>query len=266
MSLAARPPVRPSAWSLHIHGPATGATNMALDQALLDRAEQHGMTSLRLYQWEPHCLSLGRNEPAIKRYDRAAIEHRALSIVRRPTGGRAVWHARELTYAVAAPLSRFGGLAGAYREIHLLLADALKRLGAEPVLAPAPTRVSSLSAGACFATSAGGELLVSGAKIVGSAQLTQGSAFLQHGSVLLQDGQSLVVELGPSGGAARPGHEAHLTGLLGRTVEFGEAAAAVEAAAIECWGAPATNGAAEPVFPTPEHLERFSDPRWTWRR
>lgn len=253
-----------AAWSLYLQGPATGAENMAVDQALLDRAEHQGTTSLRLYSWAPHCLSLGRNEPALKRYNRATIEDRALDIVRRPTGGRAVWHARELTYSVAAPLTRFGGLAGAYREIHLLLAEALKRLGAEPMLAPAPERVSSLTAGACFATSAGGELLVAGAKIVGSAQLTQGSAFLQHGSVLLQDGQSLVAELGPNGGTPRPEQETHLTGLLGRNVEFAEAAAAVEAAAGERWGAP--ESAAEPVTPSPEHLERFSDPRWTWRR
>jgi lipoate-protein ligase A len=251
-------------WTLHIDGPASGAMNMARDQSLLDAAEESGATVLRLYSWSPHCLSLGRNEPAIKRYDRAAIESRGLDIVRRPTGGRAVWHARELTYAVAAPLSRFGGLAGAYREIHLLLADALRRLGAEPVLASAPERASSLTAGACFATSAGGELLVSEQKIVGSAQLAQGTAFLQHGSVLLQDGQSLLSELAATD-RPNPTTEVHLTGLLGRSIEFPEAAAAVEDAARAAWGPP-VDGNGRPHEPAARHLERFSDPRWTWRR
>lgn len=252
-----------TAWTLHLDAPASGAANMALDQSLLDQAEHDGTTSLRLYSWAPHCLSLGRNEPALKRYDRATIERHGLDTVRRPTGGRAVWHARELTYAVAAPLARFGGLSGAYRQIHLLLADALRRLGADPVLAPAPKRVSSLTAGACFATAAGGELLVADQKIVGSAQLTQGTAFLQHGSVLLQDGQSLVAELLAAGGAPRPASDVHLTALLGRTVGFAEAAAAVAEAAEAAWGAPAVG---VPTRPATEHLERFSDPRWTWRR
>lgn len=249
---------------MFMHPPAAGAVNMALDQSLLDAAEQSGATALRLYSWSPHCLSLGRNEPALKRYDRAAIERRGLDIVRRPTGGRAVWHARELTYAVAAPLTRFGGLAGAYREIHLLLAEALRQLGAEPVLAPAPERVSSLTAGACFATSAGGELLVSEQKIVGSAQLTQGTAFLQHGTVLLQDGQALVSELAATG-RPRPTPEVHLTALLGRSIDFPEAAAAVRDAAQAAWGPPA-DGNGGPLEPDARHLERFSDPRWTWRR
>jgi lipoate-protein ligase A len=253
-------------WSLYVDGPAAGAVNMALDQSLLDRAERQGTTSLRLYSWLPHCLSLGRNEPALKRYDRTAIESRGLDTVRRPTGGRAVWHARELTYAVAAPLARFGGLAGAYREIHLLLAEALRRLGAEPVLASPPARVSSLTAGACFATSAGGELLVASQKIVGSAQLTQGSAFLQHGSVLLQDGQSLVSELATTGGRPQSAPEVHLTALLGRSIDFPEAAAAASDAARAAWGPPADADDSEPPHPAVEHLERFSDPRWTWRR
>ncbi len=264
-SLRPAAPLPPSApWHLHLDPPATGALNMALDQALLDRAEREGVTTLRLYSWSPHCLSLGRNEPALKRYNRAHIEARGIATVRRPTGGRAVWHARELTYAVAAPLSRFGGLAGAYREIHLLLADALKQLGAEATLAPPPARASSLSAGACFATSAGGELLVSGVKIVGSAQLTQGSAFLQHGSVLLQDGQSLLAELGPARVTHAPG--AHLSGILDRVVEWSEAAAAVSTAATRRWGDPVTNGNVEALTPAPAQVERFLDPRWTWRR
>jgi lipoate-protein ligase A len=69
---------------------AGGAWNMALDQALLEAAERRGVATLRLYSWQPATLSFGRNEPALRRYDRAEIERLAMPAVRRPTGGRAV--------------------------------------------------------------------------------------------------------------------------------------------------------------------------------
>jgi hypothetical protein len=65
-----------------------GWHNMAVDQALLDLAAGEGRAFLRIYRWEPFCLSFGRNEPALRRYDRAAIEQQGLDTVRRPTGGR----------------------------------------------------------------------------------------------------------------------------------------------------------------------------------
>ena len=102
---------------------------MARDQALLDLAERSGGAFLRLYRWEPFCLSFGRHEPALRRYDRNRIRDLGLSCVRRPTGGRAVWHARELTYAVAAPLDAFGGLREAYHAIHQTIARALSSFG-----------------------------------------------------------------------------------------------------------------------------------------
>ena len=89
-----------------------GWQNMALDQTLLDLAVGEGRGFLRLYRWDPPCLSFGRHEPAMRRYDRAAIERQGLATVRRPTGGRAVWHADEVTYAVAAPAATLGSLSG----------------------------------------------------------------------------------------------------------------------------------------------------------
>ena len=86
-----------------------GWQNMAIDHALLDRGAG-GERWLRLYRWSPGCLSFGRHEPALRRYDRGRIESLSLDTVRRPTGGRAVWHAEELTYAVAAPSEALGAL------------------------------------------------------------------------------------------------------------------------------------------------------------
>jgi lipoate-protein ligase A len=243
---------------------------MATDLSLLDLADREGVAFLRLYRWAPFCLSFGRNEPALRRYDRQAIAARGLDLVRRPTGGRAVWHARELTYAVAAPIARFGSMAAAYRMIHEMLADAIGRLGAEATLAAVPARLGRLEAGACFARPAGGEVLVRGHKVVGSAQLRQGDAFLQHGSLLLEDGQELVVQLlrhGASADAEEAG--APLSRLIGRPVSFEAAARAVGEASWSRWGAPQPLelDLEEAILRgTDSHRALLESDRWTWRR
>jgi lipoate-protein ligase A len=152
---------------------------MAIDEALLDRADRSGEPFLRLYRWDPPCLSLGRNEPA--------IERPGIATVRRPTGGRSVWHEHEVTYAVAAPLALFGRLRSAYCAIHERLATALRSLGVDARLAE-DRPISRLSdrAPSCFATTVGGEILIHGRKVAGSAQVRRGGAFLQHGSILLE--------------------------------------------------------------------------------
>ena len=85
-------------WRLIDTAPAPGAWNMAVDEALMERVRGGGAPVLRFYRWEPACLSLGRNQPATGAYDAAAIAARGVDVVRRPTGGRAVLHHRELTY------------------------------------------------------------------------------------------------------------------------------------------------------------------------
>lgn len=252
----------------------TGAANMAWDQTLLDLAEVEGRFVVRLYRWEPYCLSVGRNEPALRRYDRVRIDAEGIDVVRRPTGGRAVWHARELTYAVAAPAAQLGSLRTAYRAIHEVLARAVAALGASPVLAGSPERTAPVDAGACFAIPAGGEVLVGGMKVVGSAQVRQGDALLQHGSLLLEDDQSFVASL--TLGDAPSGVGAPLSRLLARTVAFDEAAAAVADAVRKTWpGAWNTTSAATPDEFTgtaalaarqAHHENRFRDPGWTWQR
>ena len=239
---------------------------MAVDAALLDLAAGEGAAFLRLYRWEPHCLSFGRHEPALRRYDVERIGSLELDCVRRPTGGRAVWHARELTYAVAAPLAAFGGLREAYGAIHGLLASALRGLGAHPLLAPRSSLTPRVSAGPCFAAPVGGEVTVGGRKVIGSAQLRQHDAFLQHGSLLLEDGQDLVRSL--AGLPEEPAAEAPLSVLLGRTVSFPEAAAA----AVECAEALLGEMERPGELPSPvaaaarHHEERFRSAAWTWQR
>jgi lipoate-protein ligase A len=239
---------------------------MSIDLALLARAERKSESWLRLYQWAPHCLSFGRHEPALRRYDVHRILELGLDTVRRPTGGRAVWHASEPTYAVAAPLTRFGSPSQAYQEIHDLLRQTLSELGGHATLAPR-CRTPSLDAGSCFASAAGGEVLIDGRKIVGSAQLCRGSALLQHGSILLEDQQEVVRGLSKD----YADRAAVTPDLQGRPISRLDATGlsrAVAAAAADRWpgrwdSAPEIGtvlSEASASFP------QFRSPEWTWIR
>jgi lipoate-protein ligase A len=252
-------------WQLLVDRPRAGYENMARDQGLLDLAQREGIAVVRLYSWQPFCISFGRHEPALRRYDREKITAQGLDTVRRPTGGRAVWHARELTYAVAAPLEVFGSLRDAYREIHLLLSRAVGALGVSPTLATAPGRTASLDSGACFASPAGGEVMVDGAKVIGSAQLQQGDAFLQHGSLLLEDSQDMVH--GVTRGSPPDSQDRPLASILGRELSFAEAAGAVQAT-VAAWAPQWQPWTGEALLTSAAqaHERHFRSPEWTWRR
>ena len=195
---------------------------MRIDEALLDDVVRLGNAFLRLYRWDPPTLSIGRNQQDL---------FPNVPVVRRPTGGQAVWHEHEVTYAVAAPIALYGSLRRAYCQIHTRIAAALRSLGVDAALAPAP----SLRAGqavrpagrpaACFAAPVGGEILVGGKKLVGSAQVRKRDAFLQHGSILLAGSQQIV---------SRERSETTLAAVLGRAVSFEEVTDAV----ITSWGEP----------------------------
>jgi len=257
-----RSPLATASWRLAIEAEGrTGAENMAIDQALLREAQQ-GRASLRLYRWSPPCLSFGRNEPTRSRYDFEKIRALGLDTVRRPTGGRAVWHDRELTYTVAAPTAMFGSLQEAYITIHRMLAEALRRLGASVEVAGKPKgRPPGPGGGACFAAPVGGEIVAGGLKLVGSAQVREGDALLQHGSLLLENGQDLVarVSAGPSVAPAATS----LSAVLGRSVTFDEVADVIAETAKASWG-----GTWTVVVPpcSADDVARFANPSWTLRR
>ena len=239
---------------------------MAVDRALPGLAAREGAVILRLYAWDPHCLSFGRHEPAARRYDRDRIAAAGLDCVRRPTGGRAVWHARELTYAVAAPEALLGGLRQAYQQIHGWLATAIRILGAPAELAASHARAPRPGDGACFAAPVGGEVMVNEWKVVGSAQVRIQDALLQHGSMLLQDDQELVRQMGREPELRAP-LERPLATLLHRPVSWDEATDAVTAALPRHGHRPeprdlegAVRGLAEPWE------DQFRDPAWTWER
>jgi lipoate-protein ligase A len=166
-------------------GLASGRQNMDRDRAMWRELEADPRLEVRLrvYGWRPAALSLGFHQPEAL-VDRAALEAAGVDLVRRPTGGAAVLHADEITYAVAAPLST-PGLGRAVLEIHAAIADCLSvALAGRGVRADlggggAPTGF------ACFSAAGGHEMTVGGRKLVGSALRRGRRAFLQHGSILV---------------------------------------------------------------------------------
>jgi lipoyl(octanoyl) transferase len=255
------------ATSLLVSPPADGATNMALDEALLRRVGRTGDTVIRVYSWATPTVSLGRNQPARGCYDLEVARVRGIGFVRRPTGGRAILHHREITYAVAAPVTAYGSLAESYRAINRLLLEALRTVGVEARAAVASKRAPVPSTAPCFDEPVSGELVAKGRKLVGSAQVRDGEAFLQHGSILVEDDQHLLTEMGvdrdPSPAPAT------LHALTGRSVTVEEFAEALAAAVASHDGeAPRPLVLDEPLLDDVRSLRssRYSLADWTWRR
>jgi lipoate-protein ligase A len=216
---------------------------------------------LRLYGWARPTLSLGRNEPA-SAYPIETLRASGFDVVRRPTGGRAVLHGLELTYAVIAPLRALAGARSSYLRINQALADALRRLGAPAEVVGgerAGARALAPDAGPCFHVPAVGEVVARGRKIVGSAQARIGGALLQHGSILLDGDQ------GPLAGVSSA---ITLRELVG-DVSIDEVAGAVaESLRVGLGGEWMTGHASPPELALADELEaeRYASDSWTWRR
>jgi len=176
-----------SIWRLIRSGPLPGAMNMALDDALLQAvADGTSPPILRLYRWQPATLTLGYAQKVANSVDLEACRRAGLDVVRRPTGGRAVLHDREVTYAVITPCAPpFGpSVTHNYRVIAGVLQTALRQLGVAAELVPGKVHGQQGKA-VCFVAPAQYELLVDGCKVAGCAQKRRSGAFLQHGSIPL---------------------------------------------------------------------------------
>src|SRR3990170_3355797 len=241
------PPDR-KGWRLLRTRAATGPENMALDQAILEAvARGDSPPTLRLYAWEPPCLSLGYAQP-IDDVDRARLAALGWHLVRRPTGGRALLHTDELTYSVAAPATHpdlSGTVLASYRKISLGLIAGLARLGLEAEVQPEVKLTEAERANPiCFEVPSSYEITVDGRKLVGSAQLRRQGGVLQHGSLpLIGDiGRICTVLDFPDEATRRLRIErlrsraATAEGLLGRPVAWAEAAQAIQAGFSEALG------------------------------
>jgi len=178
-------------WRLVIDGNLSGARNMARDVAMLEAvAAGEVLPALRLYGWNPPCLSLGRHQ-GLDAADLEFCRSEGIDVVRRPTGGRALLHHLELTYAVVAPLGR-GPLPRALQDAYRLICGALVRacraLGIDAELTAGEVNLQlpgPRTTVPCFEAPASGEVVVDGRKLVGSAMRVHGGAILQHGAILL---------------------------------------------------------------------------------
>lgn len=183
-----------STWRLLTSDPLDGATNMAVDEALLrSRVLTSGPPTVRFYGWDPPTVSLGYAQPLDGTIDPDRCAALGIGLVRRPTGGSAILHEgpdREVTYSVVAREGDFEGaddVLETYRVIGQGLVAGLARLGVAAQLAPL-VRGRSGPGGApafCFQRTGAYEVAVGGRKLIGSAQRRQRGAFLQHGSVVL---------------------------------------------------------------------------------
>ena len=185
-------------WRL-FHTPArSGAANMAIDEALMALARRTGENVLRVYTWSGPTLSLGRHQSVRGRVDVAVARDLGVSLVRRPTGGRALLHHREVTYSVTAALARDDSVRTWYASINTVLLRALHALGVKAETAVVSGRTPLPSTASCFVRPDEGEITVGGRKLVGSALLRQEGALLQHGSILLDDDQPMLDALLPA--------------------------------------------------------------------
>jgi lipoate-protein ligase A len=253
-------------WHFHATPSSDGAHNMAMDEALMRRAARIGDAVLRVYGWSSPTLSLGRNQRARGVYDCAKAAAMGISFVRRPTGGRALLHHREITYSATLPTGGVSEARGVYDFINDMLLEALRALGVraerakgEASIAPGPRP--------CFDLAAPREIAIGGRKLVGSAQWRRGGALLQHGSILVHDDQGLIARIMRDAGAALP-PAATLTEALGREPHFDDVARLIRGSLSR-----RTSLAVEP-FPADDRLEtdcrdlrhRYVDDAWTWRR
>ena len=176
-------------WHLIDSGENTGTYNMQFDIDLANNCKPNE-AYFRIYRWNPFCISLGANQ----KFDDINLSKTkidGIDIVKRPTGGRAILHAEELTYSVVLPYN----FVLSPREIYFKISNALMN-GLEiynPVLAKSqledyqpnfPKLLKEPSGVLCFASTAKNEVKFNGKKLIGSAQRKLNNIILQHGSIL----------------------------------------------------------------------------------
>ena len=204
-----------------VDGARGGADNMAIDRALLSACERGELVAplLRVYGWSPPAVSLGFHQDEAS-LDAAAVAAAGYELVRRPTGGAAVLHHQEITYAIAGPLG-IPGLGAGFKEVYDALAEifvaALQRLGIDAHRGGGGNPEGFV----CFAALGGHEIGVGGRKLVGSAFRKGRRGFLQHGSLLTGPGHLELLDL-LAGGEDEVGRARRRAELSMRTTHLGE--------------------------------------------
>lgn len=197
--------VVPARWAFWRGGRASGVRNMAVDAALLRQATGRATRAAdtesaqgvwRCYQWTRPTVSFGRNETTRGRFDEHSVRDAGLDAVRRPTGGRALLHSREVTYSIAMPLADALSWRVAYDAVNRLIVSSLRAAGFSVDVVPdrGGSEADALRPNGplCFDAPSPGEITARGLKLVASAVWRERDAYLQHGSILLHDDQALL--------------------------------------------------------------------------
>ncbi len=161
---------------------------MALDESILEHIGRgNSDPTLRLYAWDPACLSLGHAQP-FSDVDVARLRERGWEVVRRATGGRAILHTDELTYSVIAPNNEpriAGTVLESYNRLAQALLLAVKELELPVEMKEGKADQNLVPNPVCFEVPSTYEITVDGKKLIGSAQARKKEGVLQHGSLPL---------------------------------------------------------------------------------
>lgn len=261
-------------WKFVNTGFRIGRFNMAYDEYLAHRLlEGKGMPTVRVFGWEPFAISLGYHQRE-EEIDRRRCEADGIDVVRRPTGGRAILHAHELTYSVTM-FAEGRSVMDVYEHISNALVAALRRLGVDAEMSQRSTNVSEVltrdTACSCFANISRYEVQYKGKKMIGSAQRRYTSSYgcvvLQHGSLLLGPQHRLLSEYIANTGAREvvkhllEQKTSAVETVLGREVSFEEAAEAVRWGFEDAWGVRFIDGDREGRHgdPTEVNLREYAD-------
>ncbi len=181
-------------------GENSGEFNMEYDLELVKKYRETKTEYIRVYQWKPYAISLGYNQKDID-VSKEKCDAAGIDIVRRPTGGRAVFHAEELTYSFVMD-GEGKSVAEIYRFISEKLVNAFIQydkelenyLSFEKSKLKFPEHYKEKSSFACFSASALNEIKANGKKLVGSAQRKFSDVVLQHGSILLNTKHKEIID------------------------------------------------------------------------
>jgi len=266
-------------WRLLTTPPARGDWNMALDEAILEYAgSNHSLPTLRLYAWDPPCLSLGYAQ-TFADVDITALQARGWHVVRRATGGKAILHTDELTYSVTGPETE-PRLAGSVLESYNRLAKALLVALHELDLLVQVKEGKADSSGAtnpvCFEVPSTYEITANGKKLIGSAQARRQMGVLQHGSLPLAGDLRRITQALRFPDEVSRHHAADrllarattIESITGQVISWETAAQAFISAFKSV-----LNIQLEPDKPSPSEISRakelvqqkYADPKWTER-
>ncbi|MCK4741905.1 MAG: lipoate--protein ligase family protein [Anaerolineales bacterium] len=272
--------LHPNHWRLIQSPPASGGWNMALDEAVLEAVGRgESLPTLRFYAWDPPCISLGAAQP-IRDVDVKRLRMKRWDLVRRSTGGRAILHTDELTYAVIAPIDNphlAGGVLDSYRHLSAGLVAGLQHMGMSVEIEPEKQLTEEERGNpVCFQAPSAYEITVEQKKLLGSAQVRRRFGILQHGTLPLKGDITRICEVlqfdseedRTSAADALQNRAATAEELLGKPLSWETAAQAMSEGFRQ-----ALDLQLESEDPTPGELaraeelqgERFANSQWTER-